>query len=604
MRFRHEKILAVCCWVCLLVALGPAPAAADTGTSTAQEVTVSPEGPVTSPLGPDTHPPASRPSARRVHEEESEFLTPVDPSVRPEEIRPTCPPTLLNLESGDRDVGDTRAPGTFTLFRNHALSDTETNNATGYTAEPSVGAEGRVVFMSGNFFTAISGDYGQTFLYQDPHDNFPHDGVPDPIDGGFCCDQHVYYERTHGLFFWLLQYYENGNGNRQRLAIANSQQDVLTNTWYWYDLTPGMFGFEQSDHWLDFPDLTVSNNYLYLVTKIHRISEGFPVPTNIVARIPLDQLAQGSQIAVSYLVVQLQGVSCTDGATSTMYFGAHVNTTTLRVYSWPDGSDTINWHDVGHAAYNRGHMVAIDPDGYNFADHADDWIWGAWVANGVLGFMWPATQGGGFPYPHVQVVRVSPGNFILLSQVQIWSPDLAFIYPSVHPNDRGHLGGIIAFGGGSAYPGCAAWIADDYNGGGMAPLENLVFAAGDHGPSGNRWGDYFATRRYAPYGNTWAGTGTEMIGGSGDSFAVVRSIWFGRERDTPPAQHVIYTDRLNTSGYEDGSSLHPYNTVTEGAFATSPGDALIIRVGNYPESVILNTRAQVTEEGGTVTIGQ
>jgi hypothetical protein len=572
---------------------------AKTGQIVSREVRVKSQGPITSPLL--ERPPAKKSKARYpIHPIKPKFVTPKDHRFGDEDLKPTSPPTELNFRNDSTALG----PETFSIYMDHVFTGAEINSNTGYTAEPSFGSNGRVVFASGNFFASVSGDYGQTFSFVDPYDNFPADGIPDPIDGGFCCDQHVYYERSRGAMFWLLQYYHDGNANRQRLAVANSQDDVLSNTWFWYDFTPAMFGYSNSNHFLDFPDLTVTKDYLYIVTKIHRFRPAFPIPTNIVARIPLDQAVKGVPITVEYIIVELQGVSCTDGAASTMYFGAHVNNTTLRVFSWLNGSPTVSWTDVSHAPYGTDPMVAISPDGYNFAARADDWIWAAWVARGVIGFMWPASQGGAYPYPHVQVLRLDEASQSVLSQQQIWSNNRAWLYPSVHPNDRGHLGGTIAFGGGIDYPGATAWMADDYNSGAIVPLENLVFAIGDAGPSGNRWGDYLATRRNVPYGNTWGGTGHSLIGGPNDEDAVVHYIWFGRERDMPPPNNTIYVDLTNTSGYEDGTSSHPYNTVSEGHFAVVTGDTLIIRAGSYPETVTLSTATTIYNEGGTVTIGE
>jgi len=288
-----------------------------------------------------------------------------------------------------------------------------------------------------------------------------------------------------------------------------------------------------------------------------------------------------------------------------MYIGAHVSNTVLRVFNWSEATGQLNSVDVPHGPYNIEYMYAPAPDGYNFAGHSDDWIWGAWRAGGVLGFMWPASQGGGFPFPHVQVVRVAESNFAFLSQSQIWSDQTAFIYPSVHPNNRGHLAGTLSFGGGIHYPGVTAFIADDYNGGQMGPVENYGFAYSTDGPEGNRWGDYHATRPAVPHTNTWAATGHGLQGGPTDADAVVHWVWFGRERDYPPLwSNTITVDRANTSGWEDGSWWHPYRSVYEGHFTTMSGDSLVIRDGSYPESVTLHKENRIRNEGGTVTIGQ
>jgi hypothetical protein len=117
----------------------------------------------------------------------------------------------------------------------------------------------------------------------------------------------------------------------------------------------------------------------------------------------------------------------------------------------------------------------------------------------------------------------------------------------------------------------------------------------------NRWGDYFTTRMAIPYNNTWMGTGFVVNGANGatrDPHFVI----FGRERDAPPATNTIYVDKLNTSGFEDGTLTSPYNTINEGHFAARPGDTLFIFGGNYQESVRFTTPITVRQTNGTVRV--
>ncbi len=559
---------------------------------------------------------------------------PSDPRIDSEKLRPTGAPTDPGVALAGNGDGETRGGGTFTFFRNHALTTTETGSAYGYVMEPTFGVNGRTVFWAGNFHAAVSGDYGQTFSYVNPGDNFPADGVRDLVlQSGFCCDQIVYYDRTRGAYFWLLLYHVHCDvgTNVQRIAVANSQEDVLNNNWFWYDFTPASYGFPESGIWLDFPYLTVSGNYLYHITKVldwnpgpdvcpvgaestgtdeGGNTAGIPGTRTLVARYPLDQMSRGQGMTYAWLVVNEHGARCTHGAGPMMYFGAHKTSGTMRIYRWADAGGPVSWDDVDHGGFNTGTFVAPGPDGLDWAGHMDSWIQGAWVARGVLGFMFGAAQGGGFPYPHVQVLRFRESDRTLLSQEQVWHPDFAWLYPAAHPNDRGHVGGTMVFGGGINYPGAVTWIADDFNGGVFQPLETRVFALGESGPidregmPANRWGDYLTARRNVPYGNTWGGSGHSLVGGGRDANAVGRYVWFGRERDRPPSSHTIYVDHANRSGYEDGTTVHPYDMVREGHVAAIGGDTIIIRSGNYPETVTLSTPTIVLSEGGIARIGE
>ena len=68
---------------------------------------------------------------------------------------------------------------------------------------------------------------------------------------------------------------------------------------------------------------------------------------------------------------------------------------------------------------------------------------------------------------------------------------------------------------------------------------------------------------------------------------------------------AIFVNWANSSGYEDGTPVFPFNTITEGNFAVVSGDRLWIAVGSYDESVTFDKVMQVNIYGtGTVVIGQ
>ena len=616
-----------------LLVLAVAPSAAQSGPLQAKHGSITPTPGEPSPLL--TQPPAVPPQREKLIHPRAE--TPVDPTVRPETIQPTSPETEAKiLPEALQETSAPLAPGTFTSFRNTTLASAPVVGGVTlnkfFPIEPSVGVNGRVVFYTTNNYEAVSGDRGQTFSYMNP---FAADGTPAQINGGFGGDQVIYYARKRGLMFWLQQYNPDNNTNTQRLAVARSQADILNNRWITFDFTPATFGFTTppagaSGFWDDFPDLSVSDNFLYLTTNVfprilpnplNQCAIGCPATVAtcpaacggictvcssvgaVVARLPFDQLAAGGTLDFRFFTDTNSGYRCTQGAQATMYWGSHNSNTQIRIYRWDENAADPAADNVTHSAYNTGTMTATGPDGTDFAGTADDKILGAWVANGVIGFMWNAAQGGGFVFPHVQALRFTETNRSLLRQEQVFNNSYAYLYPSVHPNDRGDLGGTMAWGGGTVFPNALAWIADDFNNGTIAPLENLTFATGSAGPAQNRWGDFFSTRITPPYGNTWSGTGY-VLGGAGGVTSQPNYIWFGRERDKPPPTNTIFVALGNTSGFEDGSFVHPYKTVTQGHFAAMAGDTISIATGTYLETLTLMTPVTVNSLFGTVTIGR
>ena len=53
---------------------------------------------------------------------------------------------------------------------------------------------------------------------------------------------------------------------------------MATNTWTYYDFNPQLFGFA-SGNWMDFPNLTVSTNFLYATSNGNYLQIWNPFPT-------------------------------------------------------------------------------------------------------------------------------------------------------------------------------------------------------------------------------------------------------------------------------------------------------------------------------------
>ncbi len=490
-----------------------------------------------------------------------------DPNAGPEDYQRVGVETALPLNpTGDGAVAST-AGGLFQVWRNSSVAGVQTAGETVFPEEPTVGMNRDLVFYAGNAYAAISGDGGITWSYINPFDNFPADGINDvPTNsGGFCCDQVVYYEPTRDCMFWLLQYATPRDGlnnriigNVQRLAASCGRENLLANQWpVVIDFSAPVFGFAPSSFWLDFPDLAVSDRFLYYTTNVAALS-ATTVNASVITRIPLDYLRTGVGGFFQYYEFDDQtSLRCVHGAADFMYWGAHEDNNTLRIYYWWDHSNDIGFDDVDHPAFEDDDFRAFGPDGTNFAAFSDSRILTAYRANGELGFLYNCSQKNSpFPFPYVDVGKYRETDREYSTTEPIFNLNTAMIYPSVHPNNYGAKGGTIAYGGGALHPGFYAFIVDTYNNNSFSPLEVVGVASGTAGPSTNRWGDYLSTRLHWSSPETWIGTGYVMNGPANNN-ADPRFVWFGRLQDEPGPDFDVNGVTVNplTPPYSVGGPL-------------------------------------------------
>jgi len=424
------------------------------------------------------------------------------------------------------------APGTFTFFQSVDLGGGAPSGYTSVVGEPSVGNNGAAVFQTGNWYAALSTNNGATFGFVNPFTTFP------SVNGGFCCDQSVLYDQSRDLLFWLMLYLPDANTNTLRLAIAKGASALASGSWYYYDLTPQMVGLP-TGRWFDYPQLALSGNFLYVTANVFTI--GSNAWTNsVIIRLPLDTLSSHTSLTVDHYVTNDHfNFTATQGATTRIYWGSQSLTSwQIRLYQWDESSPTVSWTDATISPYPISTPSCPGPDGRDWCGRSDDRILGAWVANGTIGFMWNASQGSGYPYPHVRVARFSESTKAVIDQPVLWGANVAWSYPAAGVNARGHIAGPVFSGGGTSYPTLNVFIWDDLSPNPVTSgWETYGVMTSTGGPNVNKWGDYLASRPHSPNGNTWIGTGYSLQGGGANSNARPRFLWFGRERDgpSPPA---------------------------------------------------------------------
>jgi len=212
-----------------------------------------------------------------------------------------------------------------------------------------------------------------------------------------------------------------------------------------------------------------------------------------------------------------------------MHFASHRGLDQIRVWSWGEDSNQVLANNVDVSAWTQGSYNAAGPDGNNWLSRTDGRITGAWVAEGVLGFMWTANASDSRPVPHVRVVRLDEKTKALINEPDIWSSSTAYAYPTACPNDRGHVGiTLFRSDAGAVHPSHVVGILDDYSPGWSIQATR----DGTHGPNDGKWGDYLSCRRHSPDGLTWIATGFTLRGGSARSNIEPRFVHFGRRRYT------------------------------------------------------------------------
>lgn len=408
-----------------------------------------------------------------------------------------------------------------TLIRNTELTAPGKQRTASNVGEPSVAINGDVVFFTGNWYAAVSSDGGKTFKFIDPATQFPE---PAP-NAQFCCDQVVHYISKIDTWVWLLQYGPDDGDNIQRLAFAKTA-DVVKGKWRLFDITtkilkvPGAF--------LDFPDLAVGANSLYVTTNIFAPRNEFG---SAVIRIPFSGIESGQVTAQPFVSMTLQSFRVAQNCGTTAFFAAHQDTSTLSVFSWTEGQNAPVPKLVPVARWIGGNgYVSRLPDGRRWLDRADPRITGATMVKKELWFAWSVDRRSNQrAQPFVQIARIDSTNLSLLENINIFDPTSAICYGALSTNSNDEVG-VSYMMGGAVQPSHVVGIL-------TGTRKDVIAAKGERGPldaSGKgEWGDYLTVRRVFPNQKLFAATGFTMKGkGDGSNRDVTpRFVMFGRAGD-------------------------------------------------------------------------
>lgn len=420
----------------------------------------------------------------------------------------------LDADAGGGDARALAAPPPITLHHNTQITDVATNDTASHVCEPSLAMNGDVIFVTGNWFACVSADGGQTFSYVNPYNSFP-----DPVDSGFCCDQVVVYSRSADLFFWLLQYGEDAKGeNVQRIAYATTAE-VAAGSWRYFDVSSKALGFPRA--WLDYPDLAVSETYLYMTTNAFKANTW--VGTAL-ARVSLKSIADGAISAEKVVSKALFNFRVAQNPVGAAYWASHVSNSRIRVFGWPDGDATANSFDVDVPTFNSNQPYAsATPDNRQWLSRVDRRMTGGTQARQELYFAWTANAGGvnARPNPYVQIARIDIATKALLDSINIWDPTDAVACPALGTNAQNEVGISYSVGGPGRFPSHVVGILTN-------PAVHKTAFAGQRGPSDGKWGDYLAVRRCYPEESHFIASGYTLMNAAGQNDATPNVTIFGR----------------------------------------------------------------------------
>ncbi|NOT87327.1 MAG: hypothetical protein HOP03_04005 [Lysobacter sp.] len=365
----------------------------------------------------------------------------------------------------------------------------ELDEAAGSTSaccpEISVAENGRTVMMTGNTWMGLSTDGGANFNVINPTTIFPQD------DGGLCCDQVVQYVPRYDMFVWLMQYWQSGDDNRIRIAVQTTANVVASGgtAWTYWDFVSDVF---HPTGTLDYNDMSFGNNNLYWTSQ--------QADGRVVVRVPLNQLAAMGTVNFGYTAgTDALWSHVTHNATDAVFWAGHASNSELRVFSMRDADGFYSWRNVTINSWPNGTNTNAAPDGTDWLTF-ESWkhyVYGNARQRGSVWFGWLASDGGGFPRPHVQLVRLNTSTFAFEEQVQVWNPDIAFLDPYLSTNSEEKLGMSIGFGGGPFYASHAVGVWGDF----------VVYYPRLSTRATSRWGDYSTARRSGSKGNEWVAGG-------------------------------------------------------------------------------------------------
>lgn len=437
------------------------------------------------------------------------------------------------LSPPGREVGGVApgAPGDLRFWLNQDVGFSIGGGPSGRAPEPSACIAKDTAFMTGNWWAGVSMDSGTTFSSLNPYTLFP------AVDAGFCCDQRCIYSPQHDITVWFLQYGYSATTTQGSVRIAVSVGRAGLRAGQWHSAVFSPSNFNQSPRtWLDFPDLAISDDYLYAAANVFNAA-GTNV-NSVVWRMSLANLRAGGNIVATYFTRTFPGSSTLLGATGsyrfaqgengTMYFASHVDRANIKLFGWTDAGNTFV-ATRGVPVWEDGIRQAPSPNGGNWMANHDGRIQTGYRTGTEFGFLWCCEETPPWRvWPFVRVARFRASDMTLIATHDVWNGQHGIGYPGCSTNARGDKGVIMAIGGPVHDVHSVVFMVDQF----QPTFDGQVWRAVNSpslSPTVNRWGDYFTCVRHSGQPNTLVGTGAYATAGA----SLSRYVWFSRELDEP-----------------------------------------------------------------------
>jgi hypothetical protein len=440
-------------------------------------------------------------------------------------------PHPVNPPGGDREETVVTAPEDLRFWK---LRNVDLGSNSTAAPEPSASIARDTAFLTSNWTAGISADGGHTFTYVNPYTRFA------AVDGGFCCDQRCIYDSAQDITIWYLQYSSSTTTNRGsiRIAVAVGRDGLRNNQWHSWVFQPEHFN-QPAGRWLDFPDVALSNGYLYCASNVFDFAG---TNQNSVAwRMSLADLRDAGGLGYSYFTRQSPGSTnllggagsfrFAQGPGTTKYLATHVNTSTLRVARWTDSPDSAFYNDRAVPTWLNGTRNAPAPNGVNWMGFHDRRVQTGYQVATEYGFLWSCEEdpANSRPFPFIRAARFRTSDNTLIQAEDIWNASYGLGYPGCATNARGDKGVVMATGGSARHVRSVAFIVDQYEPNFFGQVWGNLSSPTNSPPTA-RWGDYFTCVRHSYSTQTFVGTGA-YIDSSGATQP--QYLWFSRELDEP-----------------------------------------------------------------------